>query len=237
MKVAYLCDRGLEREENEDSILVDESEKLFVVADGMGGHQKGSIASSMVVDVFRQTASFMKTEVAKGLDEPLVKEILQEQLQRQVEEVSTKLKAYAHTNLITETIGSTLLGLYRVEHLDKWAVFHLGDSRLYHFSATRLTQLTLDHTGSKEDASVLSKAIGNFDAMPLSLAYVSVNKGELFLLCSDGVSDSCYHEVLLALVLKYRYSLPLLCQYIKEFVYERGAKDNLSLILVEVGEE
>jgi len=70
----------------------------------------------------------------------------------------------------------------------------------------------------------------------LSVSYVSVNVGDIFLLCSDGVSDYCYNEELLDLVLKYRYSLPLLCQYIKEFVYERGAKDNLSLIVVEIGE-
>lgn len=234
MNVAYLCDRGLEREENEDSILVDERENFYLVADGMGGHQKGSVASVMVVDAFRGTASFMNKEVAKSLGEKLVKAILEEQLNTQVEKATQMLKAYAGTHVILDVMGSTLVGIYKVPHLNKWAIFHLGDSRLYHFSATRLTQLTLDHTSVGNTSSVISKAVGNFDAMPVELNYISANKGDLFLLCSDGVSDYCHNEELLNLVLKYRSSLPLLAQYIKEFVYERGAKDNLSLVLVEV---
>jgi len=130
MNVAYLCDRGLEREENEDSILVDELENLYLVADGMGGHQKGSIASSMVVDVFRETALFMNEEVSKGLDEVIVKELFEEQLNRQVQEVTAKLKRYSSSNLISQTVGSTLVGIYQLEHIDKWAIFYLGDSRL-----------------------------------------------------------------------------------------------------------
>lgn len=235
MNVAYLCDRGLHREENEDSILVDESEKLFVVADGMGGHNKGCVASTIVVDVFRETTGFLERERLESFDEIGLKNALEKQLNLQVEKATKMLYAYAAKNIIEGTMGSTIVGLYKLPIFEKWVVFHLGDSRAYHLSHNTLTQLTLDHSGSTTSSSVLSKAIGNFEAMPLELNYFNPKEGDLFLLCSDGVSDYCHSSELLELLLKYRYSLPLLCQYLKELIYEKGAKDNLSLIVMRVG--
>jgi len=236
MKVAYLCDRGLVREENEDSILVDEDENLFVVADGMGGHEKGAVASSMVIDAFRKTSLFLEKEKLDSFDEQGVKSALEKQLNAQVAEVSSNLCSYVSRNCIEGVMGSTVVGLYQVPIFDKWAVFHLGDSRIYHLSEHTLTQLTLDHSGSKASSSVLSKAIGNFPAMPVEVHYFNPKEGDLFLLCSDGISDYCRNDELLTLMMKYRYSLALLCQYLKELIYERGAKDNLSLIVLSVGE-
>jgi protein phosphatase len=235
MNVAYLCERGLERDENEDSILVDEAENLFVVADGMGGHEKGCVASTIVVDAFRQTNMFLEEKKLQSFDEQGVKDALEKQLNSQVEKATEALFTYAAQNVIEGIMGSTIVGLYKVPIFDKWAVFHLGDSRLYHLSENRLTQLTLDHSGSTTSSSVLSKAIGNFPAVPLEIHYFNPKEGDLFLLCSDGISDYCRNDELLDLALKYRYSLPLLCQYLKELIYERGAKDNLSLIVLRVG--
>jgi len=235
MNVAYLCERGLERDENEDSILVDEVENLFVVADGMGGHEKGCVASTMVVDAFRETSMFLEEEKLETFDEEGVKDALEKKLNTQVEKATGSLCAYMAKNVIEGTMGSTVVGLYKVPIFEKWAVFHLGDSRLYHLSDNRLTQLTLDHSGSTQSSSVLSKAIGNFLAIPLEIHYFNAKEGDLFLLCSDGISDYCRNDELLDLGLKYRYSLPLLCQYLKELIYERGAKDNLSLIIIRVG--
>ena len=235
MNVAYLCDRGLERDENEDSILVDEEECLFVVADGMGGHQKGCVASTIVVDAFRETADFLEKEKLESFDEQGLKDALKKQLNLQVENATDALNVYTAQNLIEGVMGSTLVGLYKLPIFDKWAFFHLGDSRLYHLSNNTLTQLTIDHLDSTASKSVLSKAIGNFPALPLELNYFTPKEGDLFLLCSDGVSDYCRNDELLELALKYRYSLPLLCQYLKELIYARGAKDNLSFIIVRVG--
>lgn len=237
MNVAYLCDRGLERDENEDSILVDESEKLFVVADGMGGHEKGCVASTIVIDAFRKTSMFLEEEKLESFDEHGVKESLKKWLNAQVEKSTEALLSYTAKNLIEGTMGSTVVGLYKVPIFDKWVVFHLGDSRLYHLSGNRLTQLTLDHAGSTSSSSVLSKAIGNFPAMPLEIHYFNPKEGDMFLLCSDGVSDYCRNDELLEMALKYRYSLPLFSQYLKELIYERGAKDNLSLIVLNVGKD
>ena len=234
MNVAYLCDRGLERDENEDSILVDELENLFVVADGMGGHNKGCVASTMVVDVFRETTEFLEKEKLESFTEEGVKHALEKQLNVQVEKATDALYTYASKNVMEGVMGSTVVGLYKLPIFKKWAVFHLGDSRVYHLSNDTLTQLTLDHTIIKS-SSILSKAIGNFPAIALEVNYFNPKEGDLFLLCSDGISDYCRNDELLKLALKYRYSLPLLTQYLKELIYERGAKDNLSLIVVLVG--
>lgn len=231
MNLAYFCDRGLVREENEDSILVDDLEQLYIVADGMGGHEKGSVASGMVVDSFREIPSIVEE---KKLDINAIRALLNKMLNTQVEEVSHKLIAYANRHHITEIMGSTLVGIYKCPNFESWAIFHLGDSRAYHYSNEKLTQLTLDHTDVDSASNVINRAIGNFPAISLDLNYLSTKKGDYFILCSDGVSDYVSNQELLELLLKYRYSLALLCQYLKELIYERGAKDNLSFIVLEI---
>ena len=237
MNISYLCDRGLVCEENEDSILVDEIENLFLIADGMGGHQKGAVASTIVVDSFRDTALFLEDDRLESFDESGVDKALENALNRGVENATEALYRYASENAIYESIGSTVVGLYKLPIFNKWIFFHLGDSRLYHLSSKALTQLTLDHMNSSSSNSVLSKAIGNFSAIPLEISYVKPTVGDIFLLCSDGISDYCQNDELLELLLKYRASLPLFCNYLKELIYKRGAKDNLSLIVLLVGED
>jgi len=231
MNVAYLCDKGLVREENEDCILLDEEEKFFILADGMGGHEKGYVASSMVVNTFRELPSFMKKMSLLGI---VIKDRLEEQLNLQIAKVSNELITYSQKHQINEIIGSTLVGLYKCPFVTSWAIFHMGDSRAYHYSNAKLTQLTLDHATGKNTSNVISRAIGNFTVLPLELNYFSPQKGDYLILCSDGVSDYMSHQELLIYILKYHHSLALLCQYIKELIYQRGAKDNLSLIIVEV---
>ena len=236
MNVAYLCDRGLYCEENEDSILVDERDKLFVIADGMGGHQKGSVASTTVIDAFRNVSDFLEEERLESFDEQGVEKALEKYLNHEVVEATDKLFNYAKESDIEEVIGSTVVGLYKLPIFEKWVLFHLGDSRVYHLSEQKLTQLTVDHMNSSSSNSVLSKAIGNFAAIPLEINYVEPKVGDIFLLCSDGISDYCRNDELLELLLKYRSSLALFSHYLKELVYRRGAKDNLSLIVLVVGE-
>lgn len=233
MNLAYICDKGLMRDENEDFILVDDKEKLFIVADGMGGHEKGSVASSAVIDNFRKIPSLIKR---KEIHSNTIKELLKKELIVQVNAITKCLINYTNCHQINGVIGSTLVGLYKCPLHEIWAIFHMGDSRLYHYRDAHLTQLTLDHINTKSDSNVINRAIGNFPMAPLDVNYFSPKKGDYFILCSDGVSDYMTSQELLLYLLKYHYSLALLCQYIKELIYKRGAKDNFSLIILEVGE-
>jgi len=110
-----------------------------------------------------------------------------------------------------------------------------------------LKQLSTDHSKHEEmkqnnaspeeiesaGKNVITKAIGNFNAFDLDIQYVAPKPQEILILCSDGVTDLCTNEELLRLVIQYRKNLDLLCLQIKNLVYTRGAKDNLSIIAIE----
>lgn len=233
MNLAYMCDKGLTRDENEDSILVDEKEKLFIVADGMGGHTKGSVASSVIVDSFRNLPSRVKRNT---INHNTIKELLNKELIQHIANITNYLINYTKSQQIHEVIGSTLVGLYKCPLDESWAIFHMGDSRLYHYRDSKLTQLTLDHINKNSNSNIINRAIGNFPMTALDVNYFSPKKGDYFILCSDGVTDYLTNQELLSYLLKYHDSLALLCQYIKELIYKRGAEDNFSFIIFEVGE-
>ena len=236
MNIAYLCDKGLLREENEDSIWVDDIENLFMVSDGMGGHEKGCVASTMVIDCFRMFPKEFNQNKWDKFNKKSIKSLLQVVLNKHVEKVTKSLYSYAYEHLSkNEILGATIAGLYKVKSLNKWMIFHLGDSRVYKFSSFKLTQLTSDHTVSQFQSHTLNKAIGNFPIISLEINYLNIKKNDFLILCSDGVSDYLSNDELFDLIVKYYYSLALLCQYLKELIYKRGAKDNLSIIILEVG--
>ena len=141
-----------------------------------------------------------------------------------------------------------MVGFKYVEQIRAWVLFHLGDSRAYLFSQGSLQQLTVDHSKHEEmkqnhasdeeiekaGKNVITKAIGNFNAFDLDIQYVVPKLKDILLLCSDGVTDLCTNDELLRLIIQYRKNLDLLCLQIKNLVYTRGAKDNLSVIAIEI---
>jgi serine/threonine protein phosphatase PrpC len=106
----------------------------------------------------------------------------------------------------------------------------LGDSRVYRIRENSLTQLTNDHSTYQNNKEVLSKAIGNFDIFNLDINIFDMKKGDIILICSDGV----YNFVQECEMLELKNSLDNYCEMIKKIIYQNGAKDNLTLIVVEV---
>lgn len=246
--VSYLTDVGLVRDHNEDAILVNHEAHLFVVADGMGGHEKGEIASQIVVQSFLEEKIPFK--VQPNNDEATIVPTLgvETQLNYCVKKATEKIYQYTIDKEIEGTMGTTVVGLKYVEEFRAWVLFHLGDSRAYLYSQGALTQLSRDHSKHEEmkknnaseeeieqaGKNVITKAIGNFNAFDLDIQYVTPKLKDIFLLCSDGVTDLCSNEELLRMVIQYRKNLDLLCIQIKNLVYTRGAKDNLSVIAIEI---
>ena len=245
--VAFLTDVGLKREHNEDSILVNKESATFIVADGMGGHEKGEVASKILVDTFL-SAPEHNVQVNLGTEDDTVVPScsLDDDLNHYIEIASQKMIEYANEKNIDSTIGTTIVGVKYVPNIQAWALFHLGDSRAYLFNDNSLLQLTIDHSKheamrqqnideeeiKKTGKNVITKAVGNFKPYKLDIQYIQTKPGNILLLCSDGVSDLCSREELLLLVIQYKDNLDFLCTQIKNLVYTRGAKDNLSVIAI-----
>ena len=130
------------------------------------------------------------------------------------------------------------------------ALFHLGDSRAYRIRNKKIEKLTTDHSKyeqmkrsgkyseeqlSKVNRNSITKAIGNFKMMPLEINYVELKKEDIYILCSDGISDLTHAKEMLEIIEKNKSSLENALSKIKNLVYERGAKDNLSIIIFRYG--
>lgn len=246
--VAFLTDVGLIREHNEDTILVHREADMFIVADGMGGHEKGEVASAIVVDSFLHTYND-KVDLNIQEEDTVVPSLgIDTKLNHCIKVATKKIYQYAQDKELEGTIGTTVVGLKYVNDIRAWVLFHLGDSRAYLYRQGSLKQLTIDHSKHEEmkqkhaseeeiekaGKNVITKAVGNFNAFELEVQYLVPKLKDIFLLCSDGVSDICTNEELLRLVIQYKNNLDLLCMQIKNLVYTRGAKDNLSIIAIEI---
>jgi len=247
--VAYLTDVGLVRDHNEDTILVERTLDMFIVADGMGGHAKGEVASQMLVDSFLSGYHSLPVVLEVDNDDTIVPSIgAENRLNHCVKVATDKIFHYAKEKEIEGTIGTTVVGLKYISDLRTWAVFHLGDSRAYMYRQGSLNQLTTDHSKYEEmkqknlteeeiektGKNMITKAVGNFNPFELEIQYINPKLKDIFLLCSDGVTDLCTNEELLRLIIQYKNNLDLLCMQIKNLVYTRGGKDNLSVIAIEI---
>jgi len=247
--VAFLTDVGLKREHNEDSILVNKQTATFIVADGMGGHEKGEVASKLLIETFSAAPTKNLPANLGDDDDTIVPSLgIDDELNHCIEIATEKMMHYVQEKEIKSTIGTTVVGLKYVTNINAWALFHLGDSRAYQFSNNSILQLSTDHSKyeamkaknmSEEEIlktgkNIITKAVGNFKAFKLDIQYVTAKVGDIFLLCSDGVSDLCTNDELLLLIIQYKDNLDFLCTQIKNLVYTRGAKDNLSIIAIQI---
>lgn len=236
-----ITDRGLQREKNEDSILI--GENIFVVSDGMGGHKKGEVASEMVISAMKRI-NYSDIPIDNSYYE-YIKNILN----NAIEDSCDSIKRYATISKTDSIIGATVAGIY-INYLipDKVAIFHLGDSKVYRVRDRAIEPLTVDHSQyedmrrsgrytqeelQKVSRSTITKAIGNFKFSPLEINFLQYREGDKFIVCTDGVSDLC-NSGDLERIINQANSLKKACEDIKKLVYQRGARDNLSVIIMKV---
>ena len=228
-------DVGRVRKLNEDNYLDRAAEGLWVVADGMGGHQAGDVASGMIVDAMAQVESF-------GSGYAFLDEV-RDRLQR----VNRTLIARAAVMAPGSVIGSTVVVL--MVYAGHFACLWAGDSRIYLLRNNRFEQLTRDHSMLQElldsgslqradarsfrKANVITRAVGVTDALALDMTQGPIEPGDLFVLCSDGLTgmmeDREIHDVLRAAP-----SLDAAADALIGCTLERGARDNVTVVLVSV---
>lgn len=237
-------DPGLARENNEDSVAVDETTRLAVLADGMGGYNAGEIASGMAT-------AFIKSEMTRWLTEAgktaKIKEI-RRALEICVENANRSIYNAASSNAQYSGMGTTLVvGVFQGAKL---VLGHIGDSRCYRLRAGEFTQITRDHSLLQEqiDAGLLTveqaatstyknlvtRALGVDDTVMLELNEYDVEVGDIYLMCSDGLSDMV-EDPEIGSVLLGQQSMDQMAEQLVAVANDHGGRDNISVLLALVG--
>jgi serine/threonine protein phosphatase PrpC len=233
---------GLVRSDNEDSALL--HPHLIAVADGMGGHAGGEVASALAV----RTLSRLTKILDLGIVDP---DSIEDLLLNTLQEIDFEIGHVASENVDLTGMGTTLsaLMLYDSTNISKVALLHVGDSRCYRLRGNTLTQLSRDHTVlqelldqgsvSPEDAhehpqrSFLTQALmGEGPLAPVLMVY-EVYPKDRFLLCSDGLSSSVSEkEIKTGMKIRDRENA---VAHLIDAAYSVGAPDNVTLVLADIG--
>ncbi len=238
-------DPGRARDNNEDSIAFEENAKVAVLADGMGGYNAGEIASGMAT-------AFIKSELSRWLMEAgataQAKEV-RRAMEICVDNANMAIFNSANSNAAYAGMGTTLVvGVFREDRL---LLGHIGDSRCYRLRAGVLSQITKDHSLLQEqiDAGLISaeqaatssiknlvtRALGVEDVVALDVNEHLVEPGDLYLMCSDGLSDMVADE-LIARIIGEDAGLNQKAESLISAANENGGRDNISVLMVAVSE-
>jgi protein phosphatase len=222
-----LTDQGQVRANNEDSFYIDPGQHLFLVADGLGGHAGGEQASSTVVETVAEAA-----DQFAGWEDPLP------ELLGLLETADAAVRAKAVGPLTN--MGSTVVTLFlRDQHY--WTA-HAGDSRAYRFRDGQLEQLTRDHTPEQENGTplasnyrsgMITRAVGIGSQTEFDVTDGSIQAGDTYLLCSDGLTDAIDDEDIISILNTYD-DPPAAARNLVAAANAAGGPDNVTVVIVTV---
>ncbi|KUG03779.1 protein serine/threonine phosphatase prpc, regulation of stationary phase [hydrocarbon metagenome] len=236
MRATGLTDIGLVRKSNEDRLLIDEKIGLFIVCDGMGGHKGGDVASTLAIQVFKDSlAAFDRQEPVKWLTRCVI---------RANEVINSSSKENPELFEMGTTITAAILT--ELELL----IAHVGDSRLYLINKTGIRKLTRDHTLAEqmledgllkpEEMSnnaynhVLTRALGIEEEIVTDHLAETVIPGDIILLCTDGLSDMLDEEEILSTINAFGPDIEGAAHKLVASALDNGGYDNITLILILV---
>jgi protein phosphatase len=246
IEVAGQTDVGRKRQHNEDNFAIMAEYGLYVVADGMGGHASGEIASKMAVDTlqefFAATADDpertwpYKMDRTKGYEE--------NRLITGIKLCNLRIYEQAQRNAKQRGMGTTLAALFAVE--DGVYIAHVGDSRVYRVREGHMEQLTEDHSllndykkmkrlteeeiANFPHKNVIVRALGMKDTVKVDTRFEAPRAGDIMLLCSDGLSGPV-PDVDLLRIIQEAPDLPAATNRLIQTANERGGPDNITCVL------
>ena len=225
---------GLKRKVNEDSVMLRTDHGLWAVADGMGGHEAGDVASRKVAEALARLPD------RRDLDD------LTDSAVSALEDVNEELIRLARSDHRPRTIGSTIVGLAIRD--GQYRCFWAGDSRAYRVRGRRIERLTRDHSLvqglidagmlSREeakdhpDANVITRAVGASESLDVEITAGDAEPGDQFLLASDGLTRLVDDEELASILSSWEPGDA--ADTLIDAVLARGAPDNVSLIIARV---
>ncbi|MBQ4651019.1 MAG: Stp1/IreP family PP2C-type Ser/Thr phosphatase [Firmicutes bacterium] len=244
MQVGFKSDKGLRRSNNEDACFVLLPDKVYVVADGVGGGNAGEIASRTAVN---EIANYV---VAHPISQLNNKYAIVNYLQDCIDTANDKIYKMAHTYEENSGMATTIAVVHIAEH--KAFIANVGDSRVYLMRSGKLVQLTEDHTYvntlvkagilSQEEAAcderknVITKALGADKTVEPDFFQVEIAEDDVFIICTDGLYDEVPPEEIVQ-VLSQELSMSEVCAQLVQMANVHGGHDNITIISLKVTEE
>lgn len=234
LAMAGKTDTGKKRSRNEDAIAWDLDRGYAILADGMGGHNSGDLASAIAVQTLKES-----------LDGGRGKARISDRLRLAVKEANSRIRECAGERPELSGMGTTVV----VARFDKngMTVAHVGDSRIYRFRKGKLEQLTVDHSLVQElvkggfmtpeearvsqNRNIITRALGSEPEVEVDVQYWRLRAGDMLLLCSDGLSD-LVEDTAIQNILQQSPDLDSAADSLVHAANEQGGTDNISVILV-----
>jgi PPM family protein phosphatase len=251
MKISYeaVTDVGRKRKGNEDSLFVNPDQKLFVVADGMGGHAAGEVASRVAVDAINEficlTSGDQDITWPFGLDENISYD--GNRLKTAVRYANRKVLEATREKAEYEGMATTVASVLLDGETANLA--HVGDSRVYLVREGALTQLTSDHSWINEQIqsgvisaeqarthplrNVVTRALGGKADCQVDVQAHPAHPGDVLLLCSDGLTSMMPDEEIARVVTEAEGDLKRAAQGLVDAANARGGEDNITVLLLK----
>lgn len=241
-----LSDVGLVRENNEDVWAELPEEKFYVLADGMGGHQAGEIASQEAVFTFLE----LIRKILQHSERKLNLKEMKQTIKKTIEEVNRTVYQMGRSDIHLIGMGTTFCCVHF--HKEGAIFAHVGDSRIYHYRDKNLTQITKDHSllrelidmGYLSEAeakeflykNILTKVIGTEPKITPSIESCEIKAGDIFVMCSDGLSDLLSTEEIESVIQDNETDLDSCAKVLISEAKRKGGYDNITVVLLKVDE-
>ena len=246
-------DIGTCRNKNEDSWVASLPHGLFAVADGIGGRRGGKEASSLVVKMLVEKAErdeLFEISQPEGMLQKMIPESIKKffsynstinkksiitGLNRTIKHINSSVYDKSTRYETLTGMGSTLCCLYVHDNNNAFSI-NIGDSRIYRYRNSYLTQLTRDHSQvvliDDKYKQVLTQALGCNKSVNPEITPISLDKGDIYLLCSDGMLSLSSSDILE--IIEKPVSLNEKVKYLIEMAKRRGSTDNITVVLMQV---
>jgi len=251
---AGLTDPGLQREHNEDSFCILPEYDLFVVADGMGGHRAGDVASKMATGAI---ASFFKASSSEDATWPFhfdpKRSVEENRLMTGIKLANRKIYEASARHPEVHGMGTTVVGLVVSTDRSRAYVAHVGDSRCYRVRQGSIELLTEDHslvndylrfmpdmTQEQKDElprNVITRALGMQDSVEIDVQPTEPQVGDLYVLCSDGLSGMIEDDDILRVVTEAGRDVESAARELVRLANGEGGEDNITVVVLALTDE
>ena len=243
LEIGVRSDVGKVREINEDSVFLSEAYpnglRIAIVADGMGGHLAGEVASQTAIELITKL-------LHSKLSEDITIEKLEEALQEGIIESNSKIYLQSKNDLQFRGMGTTVVAAIIS---NEWIILgHIGDSRAYLVNETKITQLTKDHSLvnellrngqiTEEEAenhpqkNILTRALGTDELVKIDHTVIHWENEDTLILCTDGLTNRVSDQKMSDLINNRAFTAQDIADQLVELANEAGGEDNISVIII-----